>query len=85
VAEIAGSRDSLSSEKRYVLRSLPNGVRHGITDAFWRGEGGGLGRAGAIIGGLILTALGYAQGRLMLSLKKQRVSTTDNDPLEDLV
>lgn len=62
VAEAAGSRDGLSSERRYVVRVLPAGVVRGLRDA-GRGDIGGLYRSGAIIAGVWLTGLGYLLGR----------------------
>jgi glucosyl-dolichyl phosphate glucuronosyltransferase len=58
-----GSGDGLSSERTYVTRTLPLGVIRGVTDVF-RGKPSGLGRAGAIIVGLGVTAAGFAAGKL---------------------
>ncbi len=62
VADAAGTRDGLSSERRYVLRVLPGGVLRGLGDAA-RGDVAGLQRAGAIVAGVTLTAAGYLVGR----------------------
>jgi Glycosyl transferase family 2 len=62
VAGTAGTRDGLSSERRYVLRVLPSGVLRALGDAA-RGDVAGLERAGAIVAGLALTAGGYVVGR----------------------
>jgi hypothetical protein len=56
-----GSRDGLSSEWRYTVRTLPIGVARGLAD-FARGDSSGLGRAGAIAAGLGSTVAGYAVG-----------------------
>lgn len=53
-----GSGDGLSNERAYATRTLPLGVLRGVADAF-RGDPSGLGRAGAIIAGLGMTAVGY--------------------------
>jgi glucosyl-dolichyl phosphate glucuronosyltransferase len=53
-----GSGDGLSNERAYATRTLPLGVLRGTTDLF-RGDPSGLGRAGAIIAGLGMTAAGY--------------------------
>jgi len=66
VAGAAGTRDGLSSERRYVLRVLPAGVLRGLGDAA-RGDVSGLQRAGAIVAGVTLTAIGYLRGRHELS------------------
>jgi glucosyl-dolichyl phosphate glucuronosyltransferase len=58
-----GSGDGLSSERAYVTRTLPLGVLRGVADVF-RGRPGGLGRAGAIIAGVSVTAAGYLAARL---------------------
>jgi len=66
VADAAGTRDGLSSERRYVLRVLPGGVLRGLGDAA-RGDTAGLQRAGAIVAGVTLTAAGYLIGRRELT------------------
>lgn len=58
-----GSGDGLSDERSYVTRTLPLGVIRGVTD-FLRGDVTGLGRAGAIVAGLSVTAAGYLRGKL---------------------
>jgi hypothetical protein len=62
VAQVAGKRDALASERSYVARTLPRGVARGLADA-GRGDPAGLARAGAIIVGLSVTAAGYLVGR----------------------
>ena len=63
VAASVGSDDGLSAERSYTTRTLPLGVLRGIRD-FFRGDVAGAGRAAAIIGGLSMTAFGYARGKL---------------------
>jgi hypothetical protein len=46
-----------------VVRTLPLGVLKGVADLF-RGRPAGLGRAGAIITGLGMTAVGYIGTKL---------------------
>jgi glucosyl-dolichyl phosphate glucuronosyltransferase len=58
-----GSIDGLSAERAYVTRTLPLGVLRGVGDLF-RGRPAGLGRAGAIIAGLSLTAVDYIATKL---------------------
>ncbi len=58
-----GSGDGLANERAYVTRTLPLGVLSGIADLF-RGRPAGLGRAGAIIAGLGMTAAGYIGTKL---------------------
>jgi GT2 family glycosyltransferase len=61
VAATAGARDGLSTERTYVMRTLPAGFARGIGDAF-RGDSSGLVRAAGIVSGLVLTAAGYVAG-----------------------
>jgi hypothetical protein len=63
VTEEVGSTDALSSEWMYTLRTLPTGVVRGLSDGV-RGDHTGYLRAGAIIGGFLVTAAGYLRGRL---------------------
>ncbi len=84
IAHVVGSNDSLSAEKNYTLHILPRGVRRGLAEAIRHGDVGGLGRAAAIVGGLILTALGYARGRLRQGSWNRRKWQIDNDPIENL-
>jgi GT2 family glycosyltransferase len=63
VAKNVGSHDGLATERSYATRTLPLGVIKGVGDLF-RGDLGGLGRAGAIIVGLGVTGAGYLSVRL---------------------
>lgn len=58
VADLSGSEAALESERVYVRRALPLGIRDSV-----RGGPSGAGRAGAIVSGLLITAAGYARGR----------------------
>jgi len=60
---LVGARDSLSSEKSYVLQTLSKGVLRGLLDTF-KLDFLGLGRSLAIISGLIVTGIGYIFGQL---------------------
>jgi GT2 family glycosyltransferase len=62
---LAGAKIGLSSERRYVLRTLPAGFARGIGDAIFRFDMSGLGRAFAILWGLSCACAGYARGRLL--------------------
>jgi hypothetical protein len=74
VARFVGASSGLSSEKTYVIRTLPLGVLHGIADTVLRLDGGGIGRAGAIVTGLFLTGIGYLSGTISLRRKQGRSS-----------
>jgi len=63
VARNVGTRDGLSTERRYATRTLPLAVARGFTDAL-RGHGTGLLRVGAIVVGLAYVTAGYAIGTL---------------------
>lgn len=62
VRRIAGSPAGLSSERRYVLRTLPEGVVNHLASALRERRVDGLGRAARIAVGLAATVLGYALG-----------------------
>ena len=62
VAQAVGSGDGLSAERGYATRVLPRGVARGLASSL-RGDLSGLGRAGAIVVGLAVTAAGYATAR----------------------
>ena len=59
-----GTKDSLSSERSYLYRTLLKGISRGITDALFHCDLTGLLRAGVIIVGLALTSLGFLVGLL---------------------
>jgi GT2 family glycosyltransferase len=63
LAGLAGPKDGLGAEGRYVREVLPRAVVNDLTAAL-RGQTGAARRAGAIIAGLALTAFAYARTRL---------------------
>jgi glycosyltransferase involved in cell wall biosynthesis len=63
VTRSVGAADGLASERAHVLKALPRGVAGGLAAAA-SGDLGGLGRAGAIVTGLSVTAWGYLMGSL---------------------
>ncbi len=74
LTSLVGSERGLSSERSYVLRTLPAGIAWGIGDAIFRRDVSGLGRAAAIVWGLTCACLGYAQGRVCSWLRNGRIS-----------
>ena len=64
VSSLVGSKEGLSSERRYTRDVLPRGVLRGIADVALRADPHGLGRAGAIIAGVATAGAGYVAGRL---------------------
>ncbi|WP_436759041.1 glycosyltransferase family 2 protein [Streptosporangium sp. V21-05] len=73
VAQSVGAGDGLSSERAHALKALPLGALRGVGEAL-RGDGSGLGRAGAIVVGLAWTTWGYVVGSVRLKLKRVRSS-----------
>jgi hypothetical protein len=64
-----------------VTRTLPLGVLKGVADLF-RGRPDGLGRAGAIIAGLAMTAAGYVVAKLQdAAAKPVRLPEPQEPPL----
>jgi glycosyltransferase involved in cell wall biosynthesis len=66
VAQLSDPRRALSAERRYVSRVLPRAVLRGLGEAVTRARPVAAVRAVAVVAGLILTAAGYAVGRLRL-------------------
>lgn len=62
VAQFVGAKDGLSSERAYTLQTLPLGMLRGVRDGFLRHNPAGFLRAGAIMIGLLITAVGYFVG-----------------------
>lgn len=63
IARLSTSAAALSSERRYVTRTLPRGIARAAVDARCAGSRqAAAGRATAIVGGLASTAVGYAAG-----------------------
>lgn len=62
VAQRAGSEQALSSERRYILSTLPRGVLGGLR-ACLRGDAGGFARSAMIFVGLLATTAGYLVSR----------------------
>ncbi len=71
VAENVGSGDGLSTERRYVTRTLPKGAARGLIELV-HGDLWGVARSGAIVVGLIATAAGYITGRLRQNVIRRR-------------
>jgi glycosyltransferase involved in cell wall biosynthesis len=72
VSRLVGAGDGLASERDYVRRILPVGIRRGLTDAVGHGQLSGAARAGAILAGLASTAAGYAAAGLSIDKAAKR-------------
>jgi glycosyltransferase involved in cell wall biosynthesis len=64
VARYRGARDSLASERIYVLQTLPRGVVRGVMEGLVRRDLTGFLRAGVIVVGLAVTTVGYLIGTI---------------------
>ena len=82
-----GRDDALSTERSYVTRTLPRGIARSSVEVA-RGDPYGLPRALAIVGGLGITAAGYAVGRVgsfRTALRRgRRAATPPPERLNDL-
>jgi GT2 family glycosyltransferase len=82
IAGLVGSKDGLSSERNYTFRTLPQGVLRGLGDALLRGEVHGLQRAGAIVGGLAITTVGFLSGKVRGAGRVERPRSYKATPVE---
>jgi len=64
VSQFVGAKDGLASEWEYSMKTLPQGVIRGVTEATVSRDPTGLARACAIVAGLTVTAAGYVVGRV---------------------
>lgn len=80
------SSQALSTERDYTFRVLPKGIMHGLTDTILRRDVNGVARASAIVGGLVITVIGYCVGSFSVRIQNFRrtnlVSTKIVPPVE---
>ena len=57
-----GTHTGLSSERNYTFKTLPQGIVYGLADAILHHDITGFARAGTILTGLAVTAVGYLVG-----------------------
>ena len=62
VSRFVGTNDGLSSERAYMLRTLPAGVLRGLSAAVRQGDPSGVARASAIVAGVTITTVAYLTG-----------------------
>jgi glycosyltransferase involved in cell wall biosynthesis/GT2 family glycosyltransferase len=82
LAGLVGTQSGLEAERSYVRRTLPLGVLRGLGDTF-RGDAGGVGRAAAIVAGLLTTTGGYLSAtgeRRKLSRRREEVGNESGSP-----
>jgi hypothetical protein len=82
VTRFVGARDGLSSERAYVLRTLPHGVLRGLADRVSKGDLDGPRRAGAILAGLAITTAGYLAASLSTRLADWKLLSPEWPPAE---
>jgi hypothetical protein len=70
VARLVGRENGLSSERSYALRTLPQGILHGLADLVLRFDASGLARAVAILAGLAWTTAGFVNGSLTRRIQR---------------
>lgn len=76
LAGLVGSGSGLEAERAYTRRTLPLGVLRGFGDAL-RGRPSGIGRAAAIVAGLLITTAGYVSGgreRRRLERRREQIA-----------
>ncbi len=70
VSRYVGVKDSLTSERIYTFRTLPQGVARDLVDALFHRDLSGFARAGAIIAGLAVATAGYVVGSVLVRVLK---------------
>ncbi|GAC1654536.1 MAG: glycosyltransferase family 2 protein [Ktedonobacteraceae bacterium] len=62
VSRYVGAKESLTSERAYTLRVLPQALLRGLKDGLFYADVSGFQRAGVIVLGLMVTMMGYLMG-----------------------
>ena len=65
VSRFVGTKQGLSSERAYILKTLPQGIVEDILSSFLRLNFSGILSAGTIAGGLFVTTTGYIVGSIL--------------------
>lgn len=71
ISQFVGSTSSLSSEKTYVLKTLPKAVLRSLRRAVLRLDANELAKVAAIVTGLSLTAFGYVSTKMTTGIKQK--------------
>ena len=75
VTRFVGTKDSLSSERAYTLRTLPSGVLYNLALALLEMRFCYMLRVLAIVAGFCITAAGYVAGKYALRPSCEDVKT----------
>ncbi len=81
VTRFVGTKDSLSSESIYVLKTIPNGIVRNIGLALVKRRFSYVMRALAIVTGLCITTIGYLMGKYTLLSSIENVEGASNTNL----
>src|SRR5438876_571630 len=71
-SSVAATEVCLRMMPQYVIRTLPQGIIRGLTDALFHHDFAGLARATAIVVGLAMTTAGYLVGSIFLQIAKAK-------------
>ncbi len=82
VSRMVGAQDGLASERTYTFKTLPRGVFRAITNALFRQKWTDLGKAAAIVVGLLFTTAGYLVGRIKFIRQKTSLNPVNNYSLD---
>lgn len=74
ISQLVGSRDALSNERSYIMRTLPAGIIRGVIASLRSRNTDGLGRSGAILSGLLITSWAYLYRRAVMALARHSIS-----------
>jgi len=72
-----GAKDSLASERSYMLFMLPRGIARGLAVSIFQHKPTGILRAGAIIAGLLTTIAGYVVGNITRHIATSPLAATN--------
>lgn len=80
IGEFVGAKSSLSSEKTYVIKTLPRAFLRGIARTFVRFDLHGLAQSTAVVMGLGLTGVGYLKTRAQQMMYRRRNAALISSP-----
>ena len=80
VSKFVGAADGLSAERTYTFQTLPRGIGRGMWDTVRHGDLAGVARAGVIVIGLVVTAMGFLSGEVQQLLIARRMPELQDRP-----